>query len=261
MSTQRISADEAHHLRRDNLRSGADGRERMFKSIEGPPSSWDSTRRSARFVMTSQARDRAGDAVVTAGIDTTAFERNPSAFLNHDSTGWPIGRWENLQKKPYANPPRMEGDLVLLESGGPVALIDQAAWMLSRGAIRGASIGFIPDWNAIEKLLESDGSWTGGLQFNQSELLEVSLVNVPANADALAKALAGPIERTRSPRPNFSAATAFGIIGKIQAGLRVSREERRYVDDCIEDANLRQKVAVRKRLALLEAQVKRARSS
>ena len=95
-----ISADEAHNLRRDRLRSGADGRERLFKSIEGPPSSWDAVRRSAKFVMTSQARDRAGDCVVTAGIDTTAFERNPSAFLNHDSTGWPIGRWEDLQKNP-----------------------------------------------------------------------------------------------------------------------------------------------------------------
>ena len=61
--------------------------------------------------------------------------------------------------------------------------------------------------------------------------------------------------------PVVSPATALGIIGKIQAGLRVSREERRYVDDCIEDANLRQRVAVRKRLALLEAQVKRARLS
>src|SRR5207249_1940734 len=52
--------------------------------------------------------------------------------------------------------------------------------------------GFIPDWHSVEKILDADGRMSG-LRFNQSTLIEASLVGVPANQDALAK---GP-----DPRP------------------------------------------------------------
>lgn len=187
IATIKISADEARAARKDQIKAGADGRERLMKLAAAPPS-WDAAKRSARFVMTSQAKDRYGDIVVTTGLDTTEFEKNPQAFFSHKSGSWPIGLWSDV-KKVRSQPPRMEGDLVLHPPGGPVAEIDQAAWMIERGGLRAASIGFWPDFNEIEKVLEEDGSWQGGLQFNKSELLECSLVGIPAHPQALAKSI------------------------------------------------------------------------
>jgi hypothetical protein len=188
----RISADEAHDARKDHLREGPDGQECLLKTARAP-ASWDATRRSARFVMSSQTKDRYGDIVVTAGIDTSNFESNPQAYLNHQSDSWPIGTWQNIEKQLRGRPPRMEGDLVIHKSGGPIPQIDQAAWMVEQGGMRAASIGFLPDWKQVEKVLEDDGNWQGGLQFNKTELAECSLCGVPANPDALAKSVAANI--------------------------------------------------------------------
>jgi hypothetical protein len=184
----RISADEAHAARATHLRVGSDGRERLLK-LASAPSTWNAGTRSARFVMTSQTVDRYGDIVVTNGVDTTEFGKNPVALLNHDSTDWPIGTWANVDKKTRTKPPRMEGDLMLHEADGPVETINQAAWMIERGYMRACSIGFIPDWNEVEKAVGADGEWKGGIQFNKAELLECSLCGIPANPQALAKGL------------------------------------------------------------------------
>src|SRR5829696_5705048 len=142
MTTKLISADEAHSLRGDHLRPGPDGKDTILKVAAGTtPSSWDSAKRSARFVMTSQAKDRYGDIVVTAGLDTTQFDKNPVAFVNHKSGSWPIGMWKNIEKMLRGRPARMEGDLAVHEAGGPVPEIDQAAWMIEKGYMRASSIG------------------------------------------------------------------------------------------------------------------------
>lgn len=134
--------------------------------------------------------DRMGDIVVTAGIDTREFERNPVALLSHNSAGWPIGRWSALTKVLATSPPRLDGTLILFppEAPGPAA---GAAWMVENGGMSAVSIGFLPNFNEVEMIFDANGAFTGGLKFNRSVLLETSLVNVPANADALAKSLSG----------------------------------------------------------------------
>jgi hypothetical protein len=74
MRTTRISADEAFALRKDHLRGGE------LLKVSSAPASWNSGARSARFIMTTQGRDRIGDVVVTAGLDISEFEKNPQAL-------------------------------------------------------------------------------------------------------------------------------------------------------------------------------------
>jgi len=193
MKTRRISADESHKMREHHLRGDKDGREVLLK-IAKAPSTWDAARRSARFVMTSQAVDRYGDVVVTSGLSTTEFEKNPQAFLFHNSRSWSVGTWANIEKQLRGRPPRMEGDAVLHPAGGPVPEIDQAAWMIEHGGLKAASIGFLPDWDQVELILDEEEKPTGGLQFNGAELVECSLVGIPANPQALAKALEANIK-------------------------------------------------------------------
>jgi hypothetical protein len=189
MADRRISPDEARSIRRADMLG-----DRLVK-LASTPTSWNASNRSARFTMTSQTVDRAGDIVVTNGVDTTEFLKSPMAFLNHASASWPIGLWTNVVKHLRAQVPRMEGDLVLHEASGPIPEVDQAAWMIERGYMKACSIGFLPDWSACERVLNASGAWSGGLIFHKTELLECSLCGVPANPQALAKGLHGNQQR------------------------------------------------------------------
>lgn len=254
MRTERISADQAQELRKDQMRE-----DRVVKA-SGAPSSWDAATRSARFVMSSQAKDRMGDVVVTAGLDLSRFEQNPVGLLSHGASVWPIGDWKNIEKILRGRPPRMEGDLVLHKAGGPIPEVDQSAWMIENGYMRGASIGFIPDWNEIEKVLGEDGSWAGGLQFNKAEVVETSLCGIPANPEALAKMADGNITMARewvedvldnwarSPEGAIMARCEFEEAYRVLKADEISRLTQ--VDDKTADELVEQRLAATNRVAI-----------
>ena len=179
---QKISVDEIMSKRKD-LQSGTAS---IVKAIK-TPSSWDKQNRTASFVMNAQAKDRYGDIVMTAGIDTADFEKNPVALLFHNSRTWPIGTWSDLQKVTSGRPPRLEGKLNLLPEGGPVKEVDECAWMIANGGVRGCSIGFMPDWDNYELILDEEGTWDGGIRFLASTLLEASVCSLPASPQSLIK--------------------------------------------------------------------------
>lgn len=189
LKTRHVSADEAQSKAGDRVYKTDKGLA-VMKAAKAP-ASWDEESRSARFVMTSQAVDRYGDIVVTNGLDTAEFERNPVGILFHNSRTWPVANWANLEKMVRTRPARMEGDFVLLPSGGPIKEIEETEWMLANGGIRACSIGFVPDWDEIEFILDEEEKWTGGILFAKSELVECSICAVPANAGALVKSADG----------------------------------------------------------------------
>lgn len=206
MRTKRISADEARHLRRDQLQG-----DRLEHVSRSAPSSWDAAARSAKFVMSAQSPDRMGDIVITRGIDVKNFQKNPVALFAHQSRAFPIGNWKNITKVLHDAPPHLDGDLQLLPAGGPSREVDQVAWAIEHGALRAASVGFIPNWDAIEMLLDDSGDWSGGLIFHESELVETSIVPVPAHPSALAKAYNSARDKPRKARGELEAALAAWI--------------------------------------------------
>lgn len=155
------------------------------------PSSWNKDARSARFVMNAQAPDRMGDVIVTDGIDLSQFEKNPVALLFHSSRSWPIGTWGDVEKLTKGRPPRLEGTMTLLPPDGPVKEVDEAAWMIENGGVRGCSIGFIPNWDEVEMILDDEGKWQGGLEFKACEMVEASLVPIPASPQSLIRSAGG----------------------------------------------------------------------
>ncbi len=80
---------------------------------------------------------------------------------------------------------------MLLPEGGPVKEIDETAWMIEHGGVRACSIGFVPDWEQAEMILDEDGQPTWGLKFNACELVEASIVPVPASPESLVKSADG----------------------------------------------------------------------
>lgn len=123
------------------------------------------------FVLSTEDVDRHGDIVVQNGLDLTQFKKNPIALFQHDHAS-PIGVWKNLRKQGSAT----VGTFVPAAKGTSRA-VDLALSLLEQGILKATSISFV----GKEKVyLEPRG-----IKYLTSELLEVSLVTVGANANAL----------------------------------------------------------------------------
>lgn len=124
------------------------------------------------FVLSDDTKDRYGDVIQAEGWDLRSFKRNPIALFNHNSD-FPIGSWENV---------RVEGNRLIgrlkLAASGTSERIDELIRLVEQGILRAVSVGFKP--------LETEKLGTGpGLRFLKQELLETSLVSVPANPSAV----------------------------------------------------------------------------
>lgn len=190
-NTKKMSIDEILSKRQGHIRSTSRG-EAIVKAVRSPRS-WNPTERSARFVMTSESTDRYGDIVSQNGAQLDRFLENPVALLFHNSRGWPIGKWSDVEVKLSGRPKRMEGKLNFMGAGlDPDA--DRAAIHVENDTIRTVSIGFIP--MEAEAIRGPEGEWMG-INFTLWELVECSLVPIPANPDALIKGAGGDTRMLR----------------------------------------------------------------
>jgi HK97 family phage major capsid protein/HK97 family phage prohead protease len=130
------------------------------------------------FVLSDATVDRYGDVVDPKGWDLSWFVKNPIALFGHNA-GFPIGTWSNV---------RVEGGKLLamlnLAARGTSARIDELIGLVEQGVLRAVSVGFIPLKSAP---MDPDKPYNG-TRFLEQELLETSLVSVPANPAALAVA-------------------------------------------------------------------------
>lgn len=126
-------------------------------------------------VATDSSVDRDGEIVSTDGIDTKNFERNPVLLYAHDYRSDPIGKVIQIVK---------ENNRMLFTPQFAVDVSPRAKQyfdLVKGGFLNAFSIGFIP--KTWEDRQNSDGSVSR--VFTTSELLEISLVPVPANPQAL----------------------------------------------------------------------------
>lgn len=188
MPEKQVSVDEFL-----SKRSGATRGDTLLKVFKAPPS-WSNDTRSARFTMSSDAPDRDKDIVHQDGLDTSTFMKNPQALLFHQSRGFPIGAWSNIGKGKAGAAKTTEGDLTFLPEGAdPDA--DRAAKHVQFGTLRTVSIGFIP--KSIRARERDPDCYYSGYDILEAELIECSLVPVPAQPDALVKSANGDMALAR----------------------------------------------------------------
>jgi phage head maturation protease len=142
---------------------------------------------SEEIVISSSVEDRDGDVIEVDGWELENYLANPVVLFAHDYRGVPVGRSLDLRREPSAlvarfkwRDPANDFDPVL-----PI----KAAW--DQGILRAASVGFKP--LEVEPLDGSDAppdmDWFWGpKRYKRQELLEWSVVPVPANQDALRRA-------------------------------------------------------------------------
>jgi len=121
-------------------------------------------------VASTNATDRMGEIVDNNGWDLKAYKKNPVILWGHDHTQLPIG----TSTKTWVEGTGKSAKLMIKPELHDVTPLAAAAKeLVDRGIIKTLSVGFRP--------LESPD----GITFTKNELLEVSLVNVPANAEAM----------------------------------------------------------------------------
>jgi HK97 family phage prohead protease/HK97 family phage major capsid protein len=127
------------------------------------------------FVLSDETVDRYGDVIEAAGWVLNNFRKNPIALFGH-SSAFPIGTWENV---------RVEGGKLIarlkLAARGTSARIDELISLVEQGILRAVSVGFRP---LESEPIDKDRPY-GGQRYTKQELLETSLVSVPANPAAL----------------------------------------------------------------------------
>lgn len=135
------------------------------------------------FVLSTDEVDRMGDIIVQDGWDLTSFVKNPIALWAHSSAR-PIGTWADVRVEGTRKK-KLIGRLKLAKAGTS-RLIDELRSLIEQRVLRAVSVGFQP--KAYERILGKDGNPTGGLRFLAADLMECSLVAVPANPGALSLA-------------------------------------------------------------------------
>jgi HK97 family phage major capsid protein/HK97 family phage prohead protease len=131
------------------------------------------------FVLSDETPDRMGDVIVAAGWDLTHFKKNPVALWAHRGDLPPIGKWKNLRIENKS----LRGHLELAPEGTSPR-IDEIRRLVDAGILKAVSVGFRP----IASQPRGDGKTYLGETFEKAELVETSLVSVPANPNALAVA-------------------------------------------------------------------------
>ena len=131
--------------------------------------------------------DRDGEVLLPSGIDLKDFKKNPIVLLNHDQGGLPVGR--ALKIKRESSGIVAEVQFAERPSGHP----DSVEWipdtifsLFKQGILKAFSVGFIP--TEMRQPEEKDKRKFGeGVRniISKWSLLEFSVVNVPANQDAL----------------------------------------------------------------------------
>lgn len=136
------------------------------------------------FTISTGAVDRSDDTVNPKGWEVENYLKNPVVLFGHDYHSLPIGKAVSLTMEDGALKSRVQ---FTTKEENPMG--DTVYRLIQGGFLKATSVGFKP----IEFKTAKDDSRPYGLDFTKQELLEFSIVPVPANPEALIGAAAAGI--------------------------------------------------------------------
>lgn len=131
---------------------------------------------SVDFIICDNTVNRYGWRLLVEGIDLTGFQKNPVALMQHYTYEIAIGRWENIRVENS----KLLGTLIFDRNDEQAIRL---YWKYKDGFMNAVSLHVIPkeESEAPEYLLPGQTSAT----VVKSELLEISVVTVPGQANAV----------------------------------------------------------------------------
>ena len=130
------------------------------------------------FILSDESVDRMGDVIMLDGWKLAAFRKNPIALFGHNSS-FPIGTWKNIRIDKGALRAKLE-----MAPEGTSDRIDEIRRLVNAKILKATSVGFKP---IKYEPIDEKNPWDG-YKFIEHELVETSVVSVPANPNALAVA-------------------------------------------------------------------------
>lgn len=174
-----------------DLQAAADGLSQSFGLMKATifdvrKASDDKESRVLEFTISTSSVDRDFDSINAKGWDLKAYRKNPVVLWAHDSYNPPIARAPKLwieEDKLNSQAEFMPFEMYPFS--------DMVFNMLNGGFLRTASVGFRP--LKVTPAEEEERRQRYGVDFDKQELLEWSVVPVPANPEALMRAHAAGI--------------------------------------------------------------------
>jgi HK97 family phage prohead protease len=167
----------------------------------------DEDKRIIRGIATTPSVDRVGDIIEPDGVQF----KNPMPLLWQHKHDQPVGK--TTFGKPTKNGIPFESEFVSPDAVQSESLKDrlQMAWdSVKTGLVRAVSIGFRP----IEYAFMDNG----GVRYSETEVFELSVVTIPANADAVISTVKSMDARLRAeegvPDPEIPAPPESAATGK-----------------------------------------------
>jgi len=158
--------------------------EHQFEEIRDPS-------RVIRFVASDDTLDRYGEVVLPRGVDFSNFAKNAPLMAFHDYSMWPIGK--NVAGEVRGNQLFLDAEFDSAEDD-PEA--EKVFRKIKSRTVKTGSIGFIPTkfitpGEATKSKADKDlfDQYAGARRiYTNWEIIEFSIVPIPANPNALAAA-------------------------------------------------------------------------
>jgi hypothetical protein len=155
--------------------------EKLFRDHGGAVverASGDDGVRRATFIASDESVDRYGDIIRASGWKLDNYRKNSVLLYGHQTDSLPLGLVPMIG---------VEGTKLIAQvewvKAGTTAFADSAWAMLEQGALNAVSVSFLPLARPLP-IYDTDQHVTG-FEFIAQDLLELSVVTVPANPNAL----------------------------------------------------------------------------
>lgn len=151
--------------------------------------------RDITFVISDESPDRDGDIIMVDGWDFKSFMANPVCMGFHEYDEFPYGKFTRIEKDLRSSPRRVIGTVHFpsIEEMCPTGEVsehaknvDMAFNMCKNGYLNAVSVGcYYKEAVPRSDYPEGTPDYLRGRKVTKADLLEISLVPIPANANAL----------------------------------------------------------------------------
>ena len=138
--------------------------------------------RRVKFTISTGSVDRDKDTVAVDGWDLAPYEANPVVLWGHDSNHLPIGKCVGIAQEGNALKAIVEFVPADMPHIGEKA--EAVLRMCRTGFLSATSVGFRP-LKYVVASDRGDDDWFPPVDFLKQELMEFSIVSIPANPEAL----------------------------------------------------------------------------
>lgn len=198
--------------------------------------------RRMTFTISTASVDRMGDTIAVDGWKTDAYVKNPVVLWGHDASSLPVAKAVKVWKD--GNSLKAEAEFTPL---GMARFNDTVYDMLKGGFLNATSVGFQP----LKYAFTDDPQRRFGIDFIEQELLEFSIVSIPANSEALVSARSAGLDIEPMVDWHIDQLTKAGadkakdLTAKLAAKLGMALVSRERVEN-IERAARQQRLAAKR---------------